>query len=120
MNIEQLQEYCSSKKEVTEGFPFDENTLVFKVAGKMFALCPLEKWERGEASINLKCDPEYALELRANYDSIAPGFHMSKKHWNTIYIYKGELRPQFIFQLVDHSYNMVVNGLPKKVRDKFI
>jgi len=117
MNIEQLREYCLSKPQTTEDFPFDQDTLVFKVAGKMFALAPLKKWENGLASLNLKCDPEYALELRAEYDSIEAGWHMSKKHWNSVYIHKGELKPQFITKLIDHSYDMVVKGLPKKLRE---
>ena len=117
MNIEQLRDYCLSNPKVTEDFPFDADTLVFKVLGKMFALVPLKKWENGLASINLKCDPEYAIELRAKYESIEPGWHMSKKHWNSVYIYRAELKPQFIFQLIDHSYDMVVKGMPKKLSD---
>jgi len=117
MNIEQLRDYCLSKPHTTEDFPFDQNTLVFKVVGKMFALVPLNKWEQGLASLNLKANPEYSLELRADYDSIEPGFHMNKNHWNTIYIHKGELEPQFIMQLIDHSYDMVIKGMTKKLRD---
>ncbi|MFD2822887.1 MmcQ/YjbR family DNA-binding protein [Lacinutrix iliipiscaria] len=116
MNIEQLREYCLSKKGVTEDFPFDETTLVFKVLGKMFVLTSLTGWEAGTASVNLKCDPDYAQELRAEYESIEPGFHMSKKHWNTIRLYKLECPPKFIFELIDHSYEMVISGLPKKMR----
>lgn len=118
MNISQLHEYCLNKKGVTETFPFDKDTLVFKVLGKMFALFPLEKWEKGEGSVNLKCDPDYALELRETYQSIEAGWHMSKKHWNSLYIYKGELTPQLVFQLIDHSYDMVVKGMPKKMREE--
>jgi predicted DNA-binding protein (MmcQ/YjbR family) len=118
MNIEELRTYCLSKKESTEGFPFDSDTLVFKVCGKIFALVPLERWERGKASINLKCDPEYALELRAEHQSIYPGFHMNKTHWNTIDLFKRELSPRLIFKLIDHSYDMVIKGMPKKLRDK--
>ncbi len=117
MNIEQFRTYCLSKKAVTEHFPFDEDTLVFKVLGKMFALASLKKWEAGEAAINLKCDPEYALELRAEYESIDAGWHMSKKHWNTVYLFHGELSPKFIAELIDHSYDMVVKGMPKKLRE---
>ena len=117
MNIEQLRNYCIKKKGVTEDFPFDEDTLVFKVLGKMFALIGLQKWEAGEKTINLKCDPDYAEELRAQYNSIQPGYHMSKKHWNTIFINEGDLQPKFILELIDHSYNMVVKGMPKKMRD---
>ena len=118
MNIEQLRTYCLSKKEVTEDFPFDADTLVFKVLGKMFALFPLESWEAGKGSVNLKADPEYSEELRADYSSIRPGFHMNKKHWNSVYIHEGELKPNFIKELIDHSYDMVVKGMPKKLRNQ--
>jgi predicted DNA-binding protein (MmcQ/YjbR family) len=118
MNIDQLRDYCLSKKEASEDFPFDEDTLVFKVLGKMFALVPLERWERGEPSINLKCNPEYALELREQYESIYAGFHMNKKHWNTVNLNNGELQTKFIFELIDHSYDMVVKGMTKKMREQ--
>ncbi|MDG3582668.1 MmcQ/YjbR family DNA-binding protein [Galbibacter pacificus] len=116
MNIEELYQYCTAKKAVTEDFPFDKNTLVFKVAGKMFALCGLEKWEKGEKSINLKCDPDKAVELRASYKSINPGYHMSKTHWNTVSLNSNEISPEFLRELIDHSYEMVVKGLPKKLQ----
>jgi len=117
MNIEHLHKYCLSKKGVTEDFPFDNDTLVFKVLGKIFLLVSLKSWESGNASINLKVDPDYAQELRAEYESIEPGFHMNKKHWNTVKIYKGELAPKFILELIDHSYEMVIKSMPKKLRD---
>lgn len=117
MNIEQLCEYCLKKNGVTEDFPFDEHTLVFKVLGKMFALVGLEKWENGDKSINLKCDPDYAEELRAQYDSINAGYHMSKKHWNTVSLNSTEISPQFLSELIDHSYDMVVKGMTKKMRE---
>ncbi|WP_179318343.1 MmcQ/YjbR family DNA-binding protein [Winogradskyella helgolandensis] len=117
MNIEEYRNYCLSKKEVTEHFPFDEDTLVFKVLGKMFALASLKRWENGEAFINLKCDPEYAQELRAEYENIKPGYHMHKKQWNSVYVHSGELSPKLITDLIDHSYDMVVKGLPKKLRE---
>ena len=117
MNIEQLRDYCLAKKGVTEHFPFDETTLVFKVQGKMFALTSLKGWEAGTQSINLKCDPGYAQELREVHESIEPGYHMSKKHWNTIQLHTAELQPSFVIQLINHSYDMVVKGLPKKLRD---
>lgn len=116
MNIEQLRDYCLTKKAATESFPFDEDTLVFKVLGKIFAMVPLERWEKGEASVTLKCDPEYTVELREQYESIYAGPYVSNKHWNTVAIYKGELKPQFVLELIDHSYDMVVRGLPKKIR----
>ena len=118
MNIEQLRAYFLKKKGVTEDFPFDQDTLVFKVLGKMFALFPLAKWEKGEGSVNLKCDPQYALELRESYDSIEPGWHMSKIHWNSLYIHKGELQPKLVCELIDHSYDMVVKGMTKKMRQE--
>lgn len=117
MNIQQLHSYCSNKKGVTEDFPFDNDTLVFKVLGKLFLLVSLKSWESGQASINLKADPDYAEELRAKYESIEPGFHTNKKHWNTMKIYKNELQSKFIFELIDHSYAMVIKNMPKKLRE---
>lgn len=117
MNIEQLQEYCLSKKGTTAEFPFDSDTLVFKVVNKVFALVSLTKWEGGQKTINLKCDPDYAEELREAYTSIHPGFHMNKKHWNTVDLSKDEIYPKFLSELIDHSYAMVVKGMPKKMRD---
>ena len=111
MNIEEYREYCLSKKGVTEEFPFDQNTLVFKVMGKMFALADVAEFE----SVNLKCDPEKAIELREEFPAIQPGYHMSKKHWNSVYL-DGSLVDNFVFQLVDDSYNLVVNNLTKKVQ----
>lgn len=117
MHIEQIRDYCLSKKATSDSFPFDEDTLVFKVLGKMFVLASLKWWERGEAAINLKADPEYSEELRAEYNSIRPGYHMSKKHWNTLYLHEGELQMQLVKDLIDHSYDMVVKGMTKKMRD---
>lgn len=116
MNIEDYRNYCMNKKAVTEHFPFDQDTLVFKVLGKMFALASLKKWEQGEGFINLKCDPEYAQELRADYNSIQPGYHMHKKLWNSVYIHSGELTTKLVCELIDHSYDMVVKGMSKKMR----
>lgn len=115
MNIEEFREYCLSKNHVTESFPFDEETLVFKVAGKMFALAGLE---HHPATVNLKCDPEKALELREEYDEITPGYHMNKMHWNTVII-DGNLSHKLIRELTDDSYNLVVKGLPKKQQKDF-
>lgn len=120
MQIDQFRDYCLSKMAVTEHFPFDNDTLVFKVAGKMFALASLKKWESGDGFINLKCNPEYAQELRADYDSIQPGYHMHKQQWNSVYIHTGELPINLINRLIDHSYDMVVMGLPKKIREDLI
>lgn len=112
MNIEYIREYCLSKKGTSESFPFDESTLVFKVLDKMFALVGLE---RTPIQINLKCDPEYALELRDQYSEIIGGYHMSKKHWNTVMI-EGDLEDQLILSLIDDSYDLVVTSFTKKKR----
>ena len=117
MNIEHLREYCLAKNKATEGFPFDKNTLVFKVLGKMFALFPLDQWDKGEGSVMLKCDPERTIELREQYKSIYAGPYVSNKHWNTVSLFKGELKSKFVLELIDHSYYMVVKGMTKKLRD---
>lgn len=119
MNLETYYEYCLSKKGASEHFPFDEDTLVFKVGGKMFALSSLLQWEKNEPSVNLKCDPERAQELRAEYDEIKPGFHMSKVHWNTITM-NGGLPTAFIKELIDHSYDLVFKSLTKKIQNEII
>jgi predicted DNA-binding protein (MmcQ/YjbR family) len=119
MNLETYYEYCLSKKGVTEHFPFDEDTLVFKVGGKMFALSSLLQWEKGHPSANLKCDPDWAQELRAEYDAIQPGFHMSKVHWNTIAINQ-DVYDTFLKELIDHSYDLVFKSLTKKIQTKFL
>lgn len=119
MNIEQVRTYCLAKQQVTEHFPFDDNVLVFKVAGKMFLLTGLDTWEKGEAAINLKCDPDHALELREQFESIEPGYHMSKKHWNTVRLCKGEIDWVFTKELIDQSYDLIVKSLPKKVQVTF-
>src|SRR5690606_20108293 len=98
-------------------FPFDEDTLVFKVGGKMFVLTSLTGWEKGNPAANLKCDPERALELRAEYDGINPGYHMSKVHWNTVSI-NADVPDKLVKELVDHSYELIFNSLPKKVREE--
>ena len=114
MNVEMISEYCLSKKGVVEDFPFDEETLVFKVAGKMFALIPLEKIP---LQINLKCDPEKAMELREQYEAVQPGWHMSKTYWNTILL-DGNIRWSDLKDWIDHSYSEVVKGLRKSEREK--
>ena len=111
MNIEEYHEYCLAKKGVTDGFPFDSKTLVFKVMGKMFALTDVE----GFVSVNLKCDPEIALDLREQYHSVQPGYHMSKKHWNTVTV-NGDATDEKIYGWIDDSYNLVVKSLTKKLR----
>lgn len=112
MNLTDLREYCLAKPGVTESLPFDENVLVFKVMGKMFLLTDIN-WE--EKTVNLKCDPDYALELRGEYAAVRPGYHMNKKYWNTVDA-EGELDDDFLRRLIDHSYDEVVKGLPKKVQ----
>ena len=113
MNIEEFRDYCLSKKGVTESFPFGEETLVFKVMEKIFALAGLDAQP---ATANLKCDPEKAMELREEYVAqIIPGYHMNKKHWNTVEI-EGNLPPALIIELIDHSYNLVVKSLTKKLQ----
>jgi len=112
MNVEEFRHFCLAKKGVTEEFPFDEVTLVFKVMGKMFALVPLE---RIPSQVNLKCDPEKALELREQYDGVVvPAYHMSKIHWNTLYF--EHLPSKLITELTDHSYELVVEKFTKKLR----
>lgn len=109
MDIEIVRQYCLEKKGVTEGFPFNETTLVFKVMDKIFALLNLEY----PHSINLKCDPAKALDLRERYEEIKPGYHMSKKHWNTLDL-TGTLSDDHIRELIDHSYDLVIKGFSQK------
>ena len=113
MNIEEFREYCLKKKGVTEEFPFDEITLVYKVMGKMFALSGIEDFQ----SINLKCDPEEAIILRENYDYVRPGFHMNKKHWNTIDV-DWRADDELIKSWIDHSYDLVSASLTKKLKEE--
>ena len=109
MNAEEIREYCLSFPFTTEGFPFGGETLVFKVYEKMFALLDLQKAE----SINLKCNPEKAIILREEHSEILPGFHMNKKHWNTVLINES-LSRDFIYSLIKDSYQLVYKSLPKK------
>lgn len=114
MNIEEIRDYCLSKPNTTEDTPFDEDTLVFKVGAKIYALMNMSALP---IRVNLKCDPEKAVELRENNpDTIIPGYHMNKKHWNTIYTDEFEL--DFVQQMVDHSYGLVASSLTKKVRSE--
>ncbi len=115
MNIQQFYEFCLSKKGVTEHFPFDEETLVFKVGGKMFCLTSLNQWEKGTPSLNLKCNPERAQELRAEYEAIIPGWHMSKVHWNTV-AFNSDVSDKMMCELINNSYNLVFNSLTKKIQ----
>ncbi len=115
MNIEEFREYCLSKKSVSESFPFDETTLVFKVAGKMFALTDTHD----DFSINLKCDPEKAIELRERYPVVIPGYHMNKKHWNTVNI-DGSIPNDLVYQWIDDSYNLIVEKLPRSLWEELL
>lgn len=110
--FEIIQQYCLEKRAVTQEFPFDPNISVWKVAGKMFCLGNINEFD----SINLKCDPERAIELREQYEQIKPGYHMNKTMWNTVY-FEG-LKQSLIFELIDHSYDLVVQKLPKKLRQE--
>lgn len=113
MNIEAYREYCIEKPGTTEEFPFDEHVLVFKVMGKVYALTNVDNFE----SINLKCDPERAVTLREEYSGIIPGYHMNKKHWNTVQM--DESVPlTLVKELIDHSYALVVSKLTKKDKEK--
>lgn len=109
MNVEEIRAFCMAKTGTTESFPFDNETLVFKVGNKIYALVSLEK-----LSINLKCDPERAIDLREKHDGISPGYHMNKQHWNTIV---PELIPQtLLIDLINHSYELIFDSLPKKIK----
>ena len=114
MDLAQFREYCLSKPRATEGTPFGPDVLVFKVGGKMFALAALDEVP---IAANLKCDPDLALELRDRYEQVQPGYHMNKKHWNTVEIDSGipdtELR-----KMIDHSYELVTKHLRKAERKK--
>ncbi len=115
MNIEDFRDYCMGKKGVTEELPFDEDTLVFKVCGKMFALCSLSEYQNG---INLKCDPELAAELRDRYPGLVkPGYHMSKVHWNTVLPEAG-LPDDLLKTWVDNSYSLVASKLTKVLKSQ--
>jgi predicted DNA-binding protein (MmcQ/YjbR family) len=114
MNIEELREYCLAKKSVTESFPFNETTLVFKVAGKMFCLTDLVN----DFAVALKNDPEKNMELRATFPAVRPGYHMNKQHWNTVEV-DGTISDEMLKKLVDESYQLIVQKLPKKIREEF-
>jgi predicted DNA-binding protein (MmcQ/YjbR family) len=102
MDIVTIRDYCISKQDVTESLPFGDDTLVFKKGGRIFALLNLE----GDLTLNLKCDPAYALELREKHPAVIPGYHMNKKHWNTVII-DGSVPDKEIYSWIDHSYNIV-------------
>ena len=113
MNIEEFRDYCLAKKGVTEDFPFDEKTLVFKVMGKMFALTGIDKFD----FINLKCDPERSIELREQYAGVKPGYHMNKQLWNSVYL-EMDVKDKLVYDLIDHSYELIVDSLTKKLKSE--
>jgi len=113
MHIEQFREYCQTKKGVTEDFPFDEYTMCVRVMGKIFAITGLDA---EQFTVNLKCDPDYALELRERHPEVQPGWHMNKKHWNTV-DFEGSLDEKMLRHLIDHSYEQVVKSLKKADRE---
>ena len=113
MDIESIRNHCLEKRGVTEELPFNEDSPVYKVMGKIFVIASLTP----PYSINLKCDPERAIELRERYDAVSPGYHMNKTHWNTIDL-ESNLPPKLIKEWIDHSYELVVEGLPKKEKEK--
>lgn len=114
MDLDQFRKYCMEKKAVTEETPFGPDTLVYKVAGKIFAITGFEKPMRA----NLKCDPERAMELREEYEEVLPGYHMNKIHWNTV-ISKGRMGDKLLKELLDHSYELIVSSLNKAQKEKF-
>ncbi|HRS68258.1 MAG TPA: MmcQ/YjbR family DNA-binding protein [Paludibacteraceae bacterium] len=115
MDVERLREICLALPYVEEKFPFDDYTLVFYVGSKMFALTDLQT----PNSVNLKCKPEQAIELRERYVGFVPGYHMNKKHWNTVTL-NADVTDKLISELVNHSYRLVWNKLPRKEREALI
>jgi len=113
VNIEEFRTYCLSKKGATESLPFGDNTLVFKVGNKIFALAGLENFNYA----NLKCDPEKAIELRETYEGIKPGYHMNKKHWISVYT-QADVTIVLFKELIDNSYSLIVKSLPKSTREE--
>jgi len=116
MDLESFREYCLRKPGATEDMPFGEDVLVFRVGGKMFALAPLDEVP---ATANLKCDPDFALELRDRYEQVRPGYHMNKKHWNTVEI-DSEIPDAELQRMIDHSYELVMQTLPKVGREQLL
>ncbi|MEM7033175.1 MAG: MmcQ/YjbR family DNA-binding protein [Chloroflexota bacterium] len=112
ITFESFQAYCLQKKGTTAGYPFGEGVLVFKVLNKMFATCSTDE---PQLNVNLKCDPDLAVTLRHHYEAIQPGYHMNKKHWNTL-ILDGSIPDEEVFGLVDHSYDLVAKSLKKADR----
>ncbi|MFD1258087.1 MmcQ/YjbR family DNA-binding protein [Mucilaginibacter terrae] len=115
MNTEELREYCLQKPFTEEGMPFDKDVLVFKVGGKIFLLTSLEQGNR----FNAKCDPERAIELREQFSEVQPGYHMNKEHWNTVFM-DGSLTRKQLCEIIDHSYELILNSLPKKIKAELL
>jgi predicted DNA-binding protein (MmcQ/YjbR family) len=115
MNIEQYRDYCVVKNGVTESFPFDEYTLVFRVMNKIFTLTGIKNFE----FINLKCNPEKAIKLREEFDGVSGAYHMSKVHWNSVSV-KGDISDKLIYQWIDDSYDLIVSSLTKKLQKELI
>ena len=111
MYFEEFREYCLRKPFVTEGFPFDQSTIVFKVGGKLFFLADIDQF----TSVNLKAEPEKAIEQRERYSGIVPGYHMNKKHWNTVQVHS-DVPMDVLFQMIDDSYDLVYASLSKKIK----
>ncbi|MDO4225509.1 MAG: MmcQ/YjbR family DNA-binding protein [Bergeyella zoohelcum] len=120
MDLETLRNYCLSKPFASEDMPFGEDFLAFRVLDKIFGIISLKQWEEGKQFINLKCNPDKAIELRENYEGIKPGYHMNKKHWNSVGLNFGDISPSFLKELIDHSYTCVVEKMPKKQRELII
>lgn len=116
LDLEKVIKYAKTKKLVSEEQPFGPDNLVYKVSGKMFFLVSLDNIPH---RVNLKCDPKLALELREKYKFVLPGYHMSKVHWNTI-VFENDLTYDFLFEQIDNSYNLVVNGLSKKLQAEIL
>ncbi len=115
----QLVDFCMKKPAVTQEFPFDKKTMVFKVLGKMFLLTNISEWNYYKQKINIKNNPDKNKILRDRHESIVPGYHMNKKHWNTIHIFEEELDDENIFHLIDESYEIVKSKLSKKDQKSF-
>lgn len=117
VTLDQIRQHCLEKKgRITEGFPFGEDVLVFKVNGKMFLLTRIDEHP---LSVNLKCDPERAIELRERYEAVQPGYHMNKKYWNTVTL-DGSIPTKEILEMIDHSHSQVVTSLSKSVQKKLL
>jgi predicted DNA-binding protein (MmcQ/YjbR family) len=112
MNIEEIRDYCLAKAAVTESLPFNDTALVFKVAGKMFALLDLSEESRG---LTLKCDPERAIELREQHPEVTPAWHFNKQHWNGVDLH-GSISNDQLKEWIDHSYDLIVESLPSSKR----